>query len=857
MTKLVIHRDWTSELFQTEKIIDAIKYLLDGVKIDDPFIVMFKIIKNFELKLPEQISTQEIDQLLLKSIEPLISEDVMYDDLCTRQLIKMVNKSVNQVVSSFSWYINYAVDNWLLDPQLKEFDLWTLELSLNDQRDDLMNYFGLVNLRDRYLIKTLDKTIIEKTQWMWMRIAMWLSINETDKNGFALKVYEKLSTLKYLHSTPTLFYSGTNTPQLISCFIGVIGDSLEDIMQKTNDAAFYAKYAWGTAFSVTKLRASGSPVKKINSTSCGPIPFIKIYDTVISSVAIGGKRSSNLVIYMEPWHYDFEQFLELKETNWNELVRARRLNMACWIPDLFMQRVMEDGEWYMFDPAETEELAESRGNQFNLHYQHYCEMAENGQIKRWRKTSARELYRQILIMAAKTGNYWINFKDRHNECSSAPSYGLIHSSNMCTEISIPNREDSTATCTLASINLSRFVDKARAVEFINAEFETKITAINREDIKDTARIAIQALDNVIELNHFVSESSRKNSYDLRPLGLGVMWFGELLIHLWIAYDSPEAVSLSSLLSKTIYDTALEQSELMAETRGTFADYNPDTYSYKPRRNALLLAIAPTATISNIAGTSSGIEPFFSNIYSREILLGKFTVVVKPLVEQLKTAGLWTEEMRNKLMSSGGSVQALTELKDYIDLSIYRTVYESSPMAQIDIAAAWQEHIDQAISRNLYLAPQYRDQTFDIYLYAWQKKLKTTYYCFVEKDIQGEKYTEQVNKRGERTGFGGGTQVEGSASRVPTRWFGAALVPATQENNKEDVIIQEDVVDPVEEIETHTANKIAFGGLTKAEIEAKLVAENGQEYVDKLKKWELYDGACPVNPFEKVMCEGCQ
>ena len=822
MAQYIIHRDGTTELFQTEKIIDAIKYLLDWVDAIDPFVVMFKIIKNFELKLPEQISTSEIDQLLLKSIEPLISDDTIYDQLCTRQLTKMIRKSVNQHITNFGDYIRFGIQQWLLDQRLEWFDLGMLELSLQDSRDSLMNYFGLMNLKDRYLIKTLDKVIIEKTQRMRMRIAMWLSINETDKNQFALSVYDQLSQLKYLHSTPTLFYAGTNTPQLISCFIGVVDDTIEDIMQKATDAAQYAKFAGGTALSVTKLRASWSPVKKINSVSCWPIPFIKIYDTVVSSVAIGWKRASNLVIYMEPWHFDFEQFLELKETNGNELVRARRLNMACWIPDLFMQRVKQDGEWYMFDPAETPELTESRWSQFESYYQWYVDRAESWELKRWKKVSARELYRQILTMAAKTWNYWINFKDRHNEHSSAPSYGLIHSSNMCTEISIPNRSDSTATCTLASINLSKFVNKEKAR--VAQDYDQKILAINRDDIKLTTRIAIQALDNVIELNHYISESSKKNSFDLRPLWLGVMGFGELLIYLGIAYDSPEAVSLSLLLSQTIYHTALEHSQSLALTRGTFDDYDANRYDYAPRRNALLMAIAPTATISNIAGTSSGIEPFFSNIYSREILLGKFTVVVKPLVDELKKSDMRTEDVKNKLMSSGWSVQNISELQTIIDTKLYKTVYESSPMSQIDIAAARQDYVDQAISRNLYLAPHYRDQTFDIYMYAREKKLKTTYYCFVEKDIQWEKYTEQVNKRGIRWGFGWWNSPQQS------RWF----VSIKQETEE-----------------------IVYDWLTKSQIESKLIAEKWQEYVDKLKSWELYKDSCPTNPFEKVMCEWCQ
>ena len=583
---------------------------------------------------------------------------------------------------------------------------------------------------------------------------------------------------------------------------------------------------------MTKLRASGSYINSIQSSSCGPIPFIKIYDTVVSSVAIGGKRASNMVVYMEPRHYNFLDYLDLKETNGNEFMRARKLNTASWIPDNFMERVESDSDRYLFDPHECPELHETRWSEFTTQYDRYVALAQAGQIKLFHKMSAKELYREILIRLAKNGNYRLNFKDRFNEKSQAPSYGPIHSSNMCTEIGIPNRVDSTATCTLASLNLSRFILHTAAHLTASSSWEERLQCIDLVDLQATVQIAIRALDNVVDLNYYIFESAKKNSFDLRPLGLGIMGLWEILIQLGIPYDSPECLQLSTYLSDFIYQTALATSIALGEERGTFLDYNP-AYTYQPRRNILLMAIAPTATISNIAGTSSGIETYFSNIYSRETISGKFTVTVGALVQKLKAANLRNESIKEQIIANQWSIQSLVELDGIIDKRLFKTVYEIDPLAQIDVAAARQKSVDQAISRNLYIPEEKREKLAEIYMYAWKSQLKSTYYCFIEKKIQWEKYTSQVNKRGSRLGFGTSSEsamnsVSSSDSPSSPRGFGSVQLSD----------------DP------------RLGGLTRLQIEEKLIAEKGQEYVDKLKKGELYDG-CPTDPFEKVMCEGCQ
>lgn len=848
MSKTVIHRDGRVEIFKTEKIIDAIKYLFEWNNIADPFMMMFKVIKNFELKLPDQVKTEEIDQLLLKSLEGLIPEDPDYDNLAVKQVTKMIEKNINNRFQSFSEYVNYAVQAGLLDARLLDFDMDMLELNMDYTRDDLWTYFGLDTVKHRYMVRDYDKTLLEKPQWMWMRVAMGLSFNEPNKEEFALKIYNKLSRFKYVHATPTLMNSWTKFHQLISCFIWVVEDDLISIMDKAKESALYVKYTGGVAMSVTKLRAMGSPIKSINTGSCGPIPFIKVFDTTINSVVVGGKRAANIVVYMETRHKNIYDFLDLKETNGDDALRARKINTALWIPDLFMKQVEKNGPWYLFDPAMAVGLDETWGDEFEELYRKYVEQAENGTIgngtKAWEKVDAQTLYKDILTRAAKTGNYWINFKDAHNRANQAKPYAMIHSTNMCTEISIANRPDSTATCTLASINLSKFTIKPSIdQDLATMSFEEKIKLVDREELEETTKIAIQALDNVIDINFFPTEEAKKNSLDLRPLGLGIMGLGEMFIDLQIPYDSPEAVRLSDMLGECMYRNALETSKALAKTRGPFRDYH-EGYGYEPRRNILLLSIAPTASISNIAGTSSCIEPFYANVYSRETTSGKFTIVVRQLIASLKAQWLRNEEIKNKIISWAGSIAAIPELDGKIDKSVFKTVYESDPLAQVDIAAARQKHVDQAISRNIYAEESWRDRLGDVYMYARKQGLKSTYYCFIEKSIKGEKYTQDVNKRGERKWFGAVSGVAAATSSLEgamKRGFGATAQTSS-------------IVDS----DASNTEEVVYKGMTKSEIEAKLRAEKGDEYVDKLKSGELFQAwECPINPFEKVMCDGCQ
>jgi ribonucleoside-diphosphate reductase alpha chain len=846
MSKIVIHRDGKQEPFQTEKIIRAIQDIIDPMKLDDPFVPMFKIIKNLEVKLPDQVGTDEIDRLLLKAMEGLISEDPLYDRIASAQLAKIVNKTVETRFNTFKEYIEYAVSEKLLREEMLNFNLDELEWHMDRSRDRLMNFFAMANFEKKYQLTDYKKQKLEKVQWTWMRMAMGIAFvePEAEKNEFAKKLYDNFSQLRYIHSHS--FNSGSPRSQMSSCFISVVEDSMEHIMEKATEFAQLSKFDGGMGISFTKLRASGSLIKKINQFSSGPIPFIKIYDTIKNAMLQWtGKKRSGCVFYMEPRHYNIYEFLDLKETAGNDYVRTRTCNTALWIPDEFMNRVLKDADRWLFDPAETPELAESWGEEFEKYYAGYVKQAEAGELKLCKKLSARQLYRDMLIRLAKTGNYRFCFKDTHNRVNQAPNYGMIHSSNLCTEISIANRGDSTAVCTLASLNLTAFVnqEKIRKTDMGALTIEEKMELINRDDLKDTVQTAIQGLDNVIEFNFFPYPDTEKNCKDLRPLGLGVMGFADFLIDLHVAYDHHDATTLIDKVGAFMYQAALEKSIALAKQKGPFRDYDPKRYPYEARRNILMLAIAPTASISLLAGVSSGIDSNFGMVYSRENQFGKFTVVCERLINELKAKWVWTEEMKNKIVASGGSIMDIEELDGVVNKDLFKTAYEYSPTSQMNIAAAWQKHIDQAISRNMYFDESYRETLSDYYMYGRQQGVKSTYYCFIQKTIQGEKYTQNVNKRGERAGFGstGATQENpaprtgGFGAAVAKAGFGGAAVTAAKE-------------------------KIDFANVTdeqKADIEAKMRAEKGDEYVEKLKSGNMYNGACPADPYEALMCEACQ
>ena len=741
MHRTVIKRDGNEERFRTQEIINAIFEIIKGMEVEDDYELVFKIIKELDLKVPERVTTEELDVLVLKAIEHLIPKHPIYDTLATLQLLKLINKRIDRKFKSFSDYLKFNIESGYLKQELAEFNLQKIENAIDYKNDRLLDYFGLTTLRDRYLSKDTEQEVIEKPQWFFMRVAMGIGNDEPE----VIAIYEKMSRLEYLHSTPTLFNSGTSVSQYSSCYVNVVDDSLAAITDKLTETAFLAKYAGGVGTDVSRVRATGSHIKSLNAKSSGVIPFIKVFDTMVNSIQQGGRRRSSQVISLQPWHYDIEAFMELRETTGNAYFRTPSLNTKLWMPDEIMRRIEKDEPIYLFDPGECPELVDAIGNDFAAKYKARILQAETGELKLFKKLQGRDFFKKYLFKLAKTGHPWLTFKDAHNRHNPCPNYSVINSSNLCTEIAIPNKPDSTAVCTLASINLSKHVNN-------------DYTDFNWKQLEETIRIIVKALDNVLDKNFYPTEASRKNTMDLRPLGIGIMGFAEALVQLKVAYDSNKAVEIAQKLGQFFKEKAYDASEKLAAEKGAFAHYDEMKkagvpYNYLARRNAVLLAIAPTATISIISGTTSSIDSYFSNLYSRDTLSGKYIVINKRLIQDLENKGLWNEDIADAIKRNNGSVQHIEALQGKIDIDLYKTTYEVHPKRQIDIAAAFQESVDQAVSKSIYIDEQLRAEMEDIYLYAWKKELKSTYYCFIDKVIKGEKYTSEVNKRGARKGFG--------------------------------------------------------------------------------------------------------
>ncbi len=808
--RIVIKRDGKEEAFETRKIVNAIYALLEGISIQDDYEIVYKIIKELDLKVPSRVSTEELDTLLLKAIEALVSHNPLFDRMAARQLRKILGRGIDQRFSGFAEMIRYGVQEDIYQRALLDFDLEALEKEIDPSRNDLLEYAGLLTLSDRYLTRDRKRSVMEKPQWFFMRVAMGIGSPGAGQEE-VIRIYNKLSHLEYLHSTPTLYNSGLQASQYSSCYVNVVDDSLDSIMEKLKETAFLAKYAGGVGTDVTRIRATGSPIRSLNAHSSGIIPFVKIFDTTVNAIQQGGRRRSSQVIYLQPWHLDVEAFLDLRDTNGNAYFRTPSLNTAFWMPDEMMRRINENEDLYLFDPGECPGLIEQTGARFAELYRECIRKAEEGTISRWKKVPARDFFRKYLFKLAKTGHPWLTFKDAHNRTNPCPAYSMIHSSNLCTEISIPNHPGSTAVCTLASVNLSRHLNRDQ-------------TDFDWERLEETLVVCVDALDSILDRNFYPSEASRRNTLDLRPIGIGVMGFAEALTKMRIAYDSDKAIELAGKIGAFMRRITYARSESLADEKGPFPHYEEQArkkqpYPYPPRRNAVLLAIAPTASISIIAGTTSGIDSLFSNLYSRDTLSGKHLIVNRNLVDCLEENGLWNERMAGLIKQHNGSVQHIRELDDVLDKTLFKTAYEINPRRQVDIAAAFQQSVDQAVSRSLYLTEEQREKMEEIYLYAWKSGLKSTYYCFIDKKIRGEKYTETVNKRGTRKGFGGTKATGGHPD--------AAKEPAVEMEESESSIEQ-------------------------PEVRAR--EKFGDEIVDQVMEGNAE--SCPTDPLLRLVCPSC-
>ncbi len=735
----------------------TIKNSFDGMKYNDLAEIM--VLSARALIDQEPNYSQASARLLLKNLAVEVS--------CFDKKKSMTFSSIdfNQIYTEyFPRYIDTTSELKLLDEELTKFDLNRLSAAIKPERDELFNYLGLQTLYDRYLIHS-DDIKIELPQAFFMRVSMGLAINEIDRESRAIEFYNLLSSFDFMSSTPTLFNSGTPRPQLSSCYLTTVPDSLFGIYDSLKDNAMLSKYAGGLGNDWTPVRGLGSHISGTNGKSQGVIPFLKVANDTAVAVNQGGKRKGAMCAYLETWHIDIEDFLELRKNTGDERRRTHDMNTANWVPDLFLKRVCEEAEWTLFSPEEAPELHDLYGSEFEQAYLIYESKAAAGELKISKTVKAVELWRKMLGMIFETGHPWITFKDPCNIRYTNQHKGVVHSSNLCTEITLHTDQDEIAVCNLGSVNLAQHIDK---------------NGLNKNKLQQTITTAMRLLDNVIDYNYYSVPQARNSNLKHRPVGLGLMGFQDALYKQNISYASEEAVDFADQSMEIISYYALKASSDLAKERGAYSSFEGSLWSqgilpidsaklvgnergnYFDQnlecrmdwdslreqikttgiRNSNCLAIAPTATISNICGVSQSIEPIYQNVYVKSNLSGEFSVVNPYLISRLKELNLWDEVMSSDLKYYDGSVQSINRIPDEIKL-IFSTAFEIDSRWLIEAASRRQKWIDQAQSLNLYMAEASGKKLDQLYKLAWIRGLKTTYYLRslgatqMEKDNQSK------------------------------------------------------------------------------------------------------------------------
>ncbi|MBD0492840.1 ribonucleoside-diphosphate reductase subunit alpha [Acinetobacter baumannii] len=658
-------------------------------------------------------------------------------------------------------FLKKGVELDLLSPDLLKFDLEKLAAAIQPERSNQFTYLGLQTLFDRYFIHS-NGVRFELPQLFFMRVSMGLALNEQDKEERAIEFYNLLSSFDYMASTPTLFNSGTLRPQLSSCYLTTIGDDLYDIYGAMRDNAMLSKWAGGLGNDWTPVRALNSYIKGTNGKSQGVVPFLKVANDTAVAVNQGGKRKGAVCAYLETWHLDIEEFLELRKNTGDDRRRTHDMNTANWVPDLFMQRVFEDGEWTLFTPSETPDLHDLTGAEFAERYAYYESVAKEQNMLH-KKVRAKDLWRKMLSMLFETGHPWITFKDVCNLRSPQQHVGVVHSSNLCTEITLNTNQDEIAVCNLGSINLVQHV---------------KGGVLDREKLARTVKTAVRMLDNVIDINYYAVPQAKNSNLKHRPVGMGIMGFQDALYEMGMAYGSDEAVNFADESMEVISYYAIQTSSDLAVERGAYSTFKGSLWDQgilpidsleivaksRPERmfevdrtqrldwdslrakvqkdgmrNSNVMAIAPTATISNICGVSQSIEPTFQNLYVKSNLSGEFTVINPYLVRALKERGLWNTVMVNDLKHFEGSVQKIARIPEELK-AIFATAFEVEPRWIVDAASRRQKWIDQAQSLNLYISGANGKKLDITYKMAWLRGLKTTYYLRALGATSAEKST---------------------------------------------------------------------------------------------------------------------
>ena len=761
--------------------------------------------------LYDGVPMEEVYKASILAARTLIEKEPDYTYVTARLLMhtiakEILGKEVTQAgmgqayIDYFPQFIKKGVDNDLLDEKLLQFDLKKLAEALKPERDLQFDYLGLQTLYDRYFLH-VRKTRIEMPQAFFMRVAMGLSLNEVDREARAIEFYEILSSFDFMSSTPTLFNSGTLRSQLSSCYLTTVPDDLGGIYDAIKENALLSKFAGGLGNDWTPVRALGAHIKGTNGESQGVVPFLKVVNDTAVAVNQGGKRKGAVCAYLETWHLDIEEFLELRKNTGDDRRRTHDMNTANWIPDLFMRRVMEKGSWTLFSPSDVPDLHDLFGLAFEKAYVAYEQKAARGEIKPSKTVPATDLWRKMLSMLFETGHPWITFKDPCNVRSPQQHVGVVHSSNLCTEITLNTSDTETAVCNLGSVNLSRHLKDSATGK-----------VIDHEKLKKTITIAMRMLDNVIDINYYAVKKARDSNLRHRPVGLGLMGFQDSLYEMRIPYASQAAVEFADQSMEAICYYAYWASTELAKERGQYATYKGslwdqgilplDTLKLLERerggyvevdrsstldwdtlrkkiaadgmRNSNCVAIAPTATISNIIGVDASIEPCFGNLSVKSNLSGEFTVINSYLVRDLKRLGLWDDVMVMDLKHFDGSLRPIDRVPQEVK-ALYATAFEVETTWLVEAAARRQKWIDQAQSLNIYMAGASGKKLDDTYKLAWLRGLKTTYYLRTSSATQVEKSTV---KAGSHNAVSSGMPTGGVSAQDAASPAASSAAPAT-------------------------------------------------------------------------------
>ncbi len=946
------------------------RFVRNHVKdLDDSEEIVNTIVEDVALTVFNDMNFKDLIEASILVAAQNIQNDIVYDKVATRFLLTKIYNSALDLEGdyetfeelyreSFKKYIQNGVEMGLLNPDLPTlFNINQLSREFLHENEDIFKYIGLSTIENRYALRDRKQKIIETPQFMWMRVAMGLSLKEEYPTDQAIKFYRKLSKLEYIPGGSTNIGSGTTYSVLSNCYLMDTEDDTHAIFDNVKNVALISKATGGIGISVTKLRAGGSPVKSNNTMSTGPIPFIKVMDSALKSMSRAGKKYGAMCVYMENWHINFPEFIDLRQNAGDDYRRVRTADTAVYISDEFMKRVVNNDKWYMFDPAETPDLPELYGAEFSKRYEEYCKMADEGKMNMHKIVPAREQMKQILTSLQGTSHPWLTWKDTINLRALNNNTGTIHCSNLCTEITLPQDRDNIAVCNLAYINLATHVDR---------EEEDLDKKVNWNKLEETVRILIRHLDNLVEVNQLPLPETRNSDENNRAVGMGMSGFAEILEYFGYAYDSNEAYDLMDQITEFISYIAIDESANLSEERGSYKNFEGSMWSKgfvpmdtieklardregntnwempkdekgeslilnglegirqriergiqnasseeskelyeifeqiteyvksykeddkkvqkseyrivenapgegialsqdnsykldwdalrqkvkKGMRNATVMAIAPNASTGLVLGTSPGIDPRFAQIFSRNTYSGKFLDINHNLVKSLKEIGIW-EDVREKVLAKYGDISEIEEIPQELK-DVYKTSFQISPYAYIEVASRAQKWIDQAMSRNMYLETRDIDEMLDIYTDAWRRGLKTTYYLHVKPRHTAEQSTIKVNKGKDlnKKGFGSLKQTsqvsfDGQKER---KGFGFAEVVEPEQQVKKEVL----EVNAAKESSPGQSDKSFGFGKASEDSEVKEKSNFKPTKVD-----QSILNACPLDPAERANCEACQ